>query len=70
MLTGLNLDNIKKKYKKQLDVNFKESEIKDFDEENNKELYENINNFNIITADQVKTANNLFKDTTRQISFI
>ena len=65
MLTGLNLDNIKKKYKKQLDVNFKESEIKDFDEENNKELYENINNFNIITADQVKTANNLFKETIR-----
>mmetsp|Transcript_60112 Transcript_60112/g.69643 ORF Transcript_60112/g.69643 Transcript_60112/m.69643 type:complete len:713 (-) Transcript_60112:170-2308(-) len=51
-LEGLNLENVKQKYKKQLDVDFKEQELKDFDEENNKELYENINNFNIVTANK------------------
>lgn len=53
ILSGLNLKNVKQKYKKQLDVDFKEDEIKDFDEENNKELYENLSNFNIMTADNV-----------------
>lgn len=53
MLEGLNLENVKQKYKKQLDVDFKEQELQEFDEENNKELYENLHNFNIVTANKV-----------------
>ena len=56
MLSGLDLDKVKQKYKKQLDANFKEDEIKDFDEENNKELYENLSNFNIMPAEDVRSS--------------
>jgi len=51
LLEGLSFDNLKKKYKKNMDPEFKKNEIEKFDEENENALYKELEKYNIVTTD-------------------
>ena len=53
LLEGLNFDKLKKKYKKNMESDFNKNEIDRFEEENEGELYKELEKNNIITTDIV-----------------
>jgi hypothetical protein len=53
LTAGLNLDGVKQKYGKANEKAFLEGEIEKFNEENRKELYQDLSNFNVVDSSLV-----------------
>lgn len=55
LTAGLNLDGVKQKYGKANEKAFLEGEIEKFNEENRKELYQDLSNFNVVDSNLVSS---------------